>query len=107
MRGWVGGQHWINAATMVGRANLADALLAADGPLGGKLDPQALAQGHGASALPEQGPFLLRLLLQDDGAPAVHGALVESVERSTGKATRDALRQLTYQIVTLPEYHLC
>lgn len=107
MRGWIGGQHWINAATMLGRANLADALLAADGPLGGKLDPQALAQRHGASASPEQAQLLLRLLLQDDGAPAAHEALLGSVAPGAGQKARDALRQLTYQIVTLPEYHLC
>jgi uncharacterized protein (DUF1800 family) len=107
LQGWVGGPHWINAATMLGRSNLADALLAASGPLGGKLDPQALAQRHGASAPPEQTQFLLRLLLQDDIAPAAHAALLGSLDASAGKGAGDALRQLTYRIVTLPEYQLC
>jgi uncharacterized protein (DUF1800 family) len=102
-RGWVGGRHWINAATVLGRANLAAALLGASGPLGGRLDPQALAQQHGGGTPQEQTQFLLRLLLQEDVAIA---ALVDAVDRNTGGGAREALRQLTYQIVTLPEYQL-
>jgi uncharacterized protein (DUF1800 family) len=102
-RGWVGGRHWINAATVLGRANLAAALLGASGPLGGRLDPQALAQQHGAGTPQEQTQFLLRLLLQEDVAIAT---LVDAVDRNTGGGAREALRQLTYQIVTLPEYQL-
>ncbi len=106
LRGWVGGRHWINAATMLGRANLADALLAARGPLGGKLDPQAVVQEQGAGTPREQARFLVRLLLEDDDAPSRHSALLASVPEAAGAATRDALRQLAYQVVTLPEYHL-
>ena len=106
-RGWVGGTHWINAATMLGRENLAAALLAGSGPMGGKFDPQALTARHAVSTPPEQAKFLLRLLLQDDAAPASYAALADNVDRPAGKGADDALRQLTYQIVTLPEYQLC
>jgi uncharacterized protein (DUF1800 family) len=106
-QGWAGGTHWINAATMLDRQNLAAALLTAGGPLGGKLDPQELAERHAAGTLPGQAAFLLRLLLEDDATPAAHAALVNGLDGLAGKAASDALRQLTYQIVTLPEYQLC
>jgi uncharacterized protein (DUF1800 family) len=105
-RGWVGGQHWINPATMLGRTNLADSLLAKSGPLGGKLDPAELVRKHGGSNPREQAEFLVNLLLQDDIAPATRTALVDSVAGDPSVAADLAWRGLTYQIVTLPEFQL-
>ncbi len=104
-RGWAGGTYWINAATLLGRQNLAAALLAPDGPLGGRLDPQALAERHGAGAPAAQCAFLVRLLLlEDDDSQA---ALADGLDDLAGTAARDALRRRTYQLVTRPEYQLC
>jgi uncharacterized protein (DUF1800 family) len=102
-RGWAGGTHWINGATMLGRENLATALFAPAGPLGGKLDPQALAARHAAGTLPDQVAFLLRLLLQDDAAATTW---IAQLGDPAGKAAGDALRQVTCQIVSSPEFQL-
>jgi uncharacterized protein (DUF1800 family) len=105
-RGWAGGAHWINPATMLGRTNLADRLLAKSGPLGGKLDPEDLVRQHGGSNPRDQAAFLVRLLLQDNVSPAVRTALIDSVTGDPGGATDLGWRRLTYQIVTLPEFQL-
>ncbi len=105
-RGWAGGAHWINPATMLGRTNLADRLLAKSGPLGGKLDPGDLVRQHGGSNPRDQAEFLVRLLLQDNVSPAVRTALIDSVTGDPGGATDLGWRRLTYQIVTLPEFQM-
>ena len=67
------------------RANLADACWPPSGPLGGKLDPQALAQRHGARRCPEQAQFLLRLFLQDDIARGTPRALLDCLDARAGQ----------------------
>ena len=47
IQGWQGGQSWINKATLLGRANLAMAMLAGGETYGNKLDPAALAKKRG------------------------------------------------------------
>lgn len=106
MQGWAGGRCWINAATMVARQNLAAALLTPGGPLGGRLDPQALSARHAGKTPAEQASFLLRLLLHDQDAPDTHRALIDQMGEPTGRALGEALRQLTYRITVLPEYHV-
>ncbi|MHB8973850.1 MAG: DUF1800 domain-containing protein [Pirellulaceae bacterium] len=105
-RGWVGGQHWINPATMLGRTNLANGLLAPEGTLGGKLAPADLVRKHGGSNPREQAEFLVNLLLQDGLAPAVRTALVDAAAADSSGASDRMWRRLTYQIVTLPEFQL-
>ena len=50
LKGWVGGQCWINRFTLPARARLAQDLLAGSGPYAGKLDPAATASKYGHSA---------------------------------------------------------
>ncbi|MFA6563895.1 MAG: DUF1800 domain-containing protein [Verrucomicrobiia bacterium] len=88
-KGWIGGQNWINHATLAGRHNLAAALLKSDGPFGGKLNPAAVAGKHGSSA-----QFFLDLFLQGDAEP--------SGESSTNADARRA----AYAVLTLPEFQL-
>ncbi len=80
-KGWLGGQNWINHATLAGRHNLAAALLKSDGPFGGKLNPAAVAGKHGSGAR-----FFLDLFLQGDAEPT---------------AANNA-----YAVLTLPEFQL-
>jgi uncharacterized protein (DUF1800 family) len=102
--GWPGGRHWLTPATVVGRANLAEALLAPGGPYGGKLDPAAITRRLHADSAEEQVRTLVRLLWQEDVPPAVETQLVALLARESGDK---ALRGLVCEIATWPEYQLC
>ncbi len=104
--GWVGGTHWINAATMLGREKLAKSMLDAKGAYGGNFDLVAMVGQHGCSTPRDAAQLLLQLYLQDDVPPAVCSKLLASVP--SGKvAQSDAwLRDFAYRVVTLPEFHL-
>ena len=109
VKGWTGGRYWINTATLVGRHNLASAILQTGKPYDGKLDPWTVAQKHGCGAPESAARFLLELLLQSDLDPDVGDALVQDVR--TPKTDSDdgpgaTLRRLVYTVVTLPEYQL-
>ncbi len=109
VKGWTGGRYWINAATLVGRHNLAAALLESGKPYGGKLDPSAVAQKRGYTTAEAAAAFLLDLLIQDGIEPGVREALLQSMRtRATSgdAAPGAALRCLTYAVATLPEYQL-
>lgn len=108
VKGWKGGRHWINRATLVGRNNLALALVSGADPYGGKLDPGAVAKKHGHATPQEAQRFLLELFLQDDLPEAVRKTLLETVqtpEGSDGDPSR-RLRRFTHAVITLPEFHL-
>ena len=108
VKGWAGGRYWIDPATMVGRHNLAGALLQAGKPYEGRLDPWAVAQKHGQATPESAGRFLLELFVQGDMEPDVRDSLLQSVRAgaSGDAAPGTALRRLAYALVTLPEYHL-
>lgn len=91
--GWAGGRHWLNPATMLGRLNLAAALLAPSGAYEGRLDPQALLDKHGWSRA-DGGRRLVELLLQEPRPASPAGA--EAAD----------LRQQAAAIVQSPEYQL-
>jgi uncharacterized protein (DUF1800 family) len=86
-KGWLGGQSWINHATLSGRHNLAAALLKSDGAFGGKLNPASVAAKHSSGAR-----FFLDLLLQGDAEPA--------------SASDADARRAAYAVITLPEFQL-
>ena len=89
--GWEGGRYWINRATLIGRSNLAAALLAPSGPYQGKLDPAAVARKHGHVGAKSAARFLASLFLQ--AAPPRGGP--------AGRAG-----DLAHTIVTQPEFQL-
>jgi uncharacterized protein (DUF1800 family) len=104
VKGWTGGRYWISTATLVGRQNLAAALLQTGKPYDGKLDPWAVAQKHGHTTPESAARFLLGLFLQDDLEPNVRGALQSPAKESDGPQT--ILRRLAYAVATLSEYQL-
>jgi uncharacterized protein (DUF1800 family) len=109
VKGWAGGRHWINSATLVGRYNLALALLRGSGPYGNKLNPWAIAKKHGCSTPKSATRFLLDLFLQSDLEPDVRDALLKTIQTSAGAGGDDpagTLRHFAHEIVTLPEFHL-
>ncbi|MDH4238828.1 MAG: DUF1800 domain-containing protein [Phycisphaerae bacterium] len=109
VKGWTGGRHWINSATMVRRHNLALALLKGSGPYGDKLNPWTVAKKHGCST-PESTPrFLIDLFLQGDIEPDVRDALPKIAKASAGADGGDLaepVRRFAHAIVTLPEFQL-
>lgn len=106
-KGWTGGRHWINSATMIGRHNVAAALLQGSGPYADKLNPWAVAQKHGCST-PEAGVrFLLDLLLQNDLEPDVRDTLMNTARTAAGAGGPEGdMRRFAHAVVTLGEFHL-
>ncbi len=108
VKGWRGGQYWINTITLAGRSHLARALLLGEEPYGSKLDPWAVAQRHEHGTPESAAQFVRELFLQDDLEPAVRDALLQGVraapEDKSGPGA--ALRRVAHAAATLPEYHL-
>jgi len=96
--GWEGGTAWINQAALLGRANLATALVAASGPYEGKLDPAAVARRHGKQEASDARAFLIDLFLQGDLEPKLRQDL-------QAVAATD-LRAFARALLTLPEFQL-
>jgi hypothetical protein len=107
-QGWEGGRLWITAATLIGRDNLAAALLAPSGQYGGRLDPAKTASRHGCRDDVTTAGWFFDLLLGGDLAAEVRQSLLArrpgSASVSGGPA--QAARQFVHEIVTLPEYQL-
>lgn len=109
VKGWPGGRHWINRATLLGRSNLARALLAGGEPYGDKLNPLTVAQKHGHGNAESAGRFLLELFLQGDVEANVREALLKTARRPSAAAGGDPsqpLRRLAHCLFTLPEFQL-
>jgi uncharacterized protein (DUF1800 family) len=109
VKGWTGGRHWINSATMTGRHNLALALLRGSEAYGDKLNPWAVAKKHGCSTPESATGFLLDLLLQGDIEPDVRDVLQKTTEAPSDAGSDDiagTLRRFAHAVVTLPEFNL-
>jgi uncharacterized protein (DUF1800 family) len=106
VNGWTGGKHWINAATMVGRANLAAALLAAEGAYAGKLDVAAAARKYGHDGLSAAAEFLSALLLQDDVEQSIRDHLTSHLPSGTDAPLADRLRDIAHQLVACAEFQV-
>jgi len=109
VKGWAGGQHWINSNTLVGRHNLALALLQGYGAYANKLNPWAIAKKHEYSTLKSAMQFLLDLFLQGDLNPDVYNTVLKTSEAPSDISSDDSeevLRSFAHMVVTLPEFHL-
>jgi hypothetical protein len=109
VKGWTGGQHWINSATMVERHNLALALMRGSGPYADKLNPWAVAKKHGYSTPESATGFLLDLFLQGDLEPDVRDALLKiagAPADAVGGHPVGTVRRFAHAVVTLPEFNL-
>ncbi len=96
--GWAGGRHWVRPLTLVARHNLAAAMLAAEGPYGGKLDPAAVAAKHGRKSPDDVRRFLKALL--------VGGDVSDESRRVLNAASSNDARSLAHLVATLPEFQL-
>ena len=92
---------------MLGRAKLAEALLAEPGAYEGKLDPAAIASRHAHTTKDESRQFLVDLYLQGDLAPKALDALAAGPS-ATGSVDAGAAdpRHIAARLASLPEFQL-
>jgi hypothetical protein len=109
VKGWPGGEAWLNTATLLARHNLAwEVAQGASGPLRVPVSPQALVREH-APHDTDPVDFLLALLLQaepDEGHRGVRTRLTRFLGDATGGSRDRRLRETTHAILTMPEYQL-
>ena len=113
VKGWPGGESWLNTATLLARHNLAWKLVQGPlGPLGARVDPAALLRAHAGGARGTAAiDFLLDLLLQPSAgeiAPRARDELARFLAEGDlkGVALDRRLREATHAILTMPEYQL-
>ncbi len=99
--GWAGGRCWLNAATTLGRANLAHSLLADKGEYGGKLNPAQVLKQHDRSTPSAASKFFVDLFLQGDITQDQSSSLTKLTDLEDPH-----VRELVYRIVTMPEFQL-
>jgi uncharacterized protein (DUF1800 family) len=117
VKGWDGGQTWLNGQTLLFRQNLALALTSTqDNRFGRRTDPAALARQHGKKTDSEILNFLLALFLQNDVPAEARSKLAEYLQQShkqivpvywTAEDAADhRVRTVCHLILTLPEFQL-
>jgi uncharacterized protein (DUF1800 family) len=118
VKGWDGGQAWLNGQTLLFRQNLALALTSTtDGRFGRRLDPAALAKKHRKQSDADLAEFFLQLFLQGDVTAATRAQMVRYQEQSVRQAVpvywtdEDVadrrVRSLCHLVLALPEFQLC
>jgi len=98
--GWAGGRHWINPATLAGRAGLAAALLGPKGPYGDALDPASVAARHGHAEPGAAARFLVDLWLATGPTDGALEALRKEAPAAGG------LRAFAVRLASMPEFQL-
>ena len=116
VKGWDGGQTWLNGQTLLFRQNLA--LDLARRPAGYKEPAGAfkLADAHGKKADPDRAEFFLQLFLQGDVPEETRKRIVDYAKTASAQKlpkywTKQDLEEhrvvsLCHLVMTLPEYQL-
>lgn len=111
VKGWAGGEAWLNSATLLARHNLAwKVVQGTPGPLGIKSNPPALVRKYAARRDPAgQVDFLLDLVLQparDEVDDAVRRKLVAFLDQGKpgGTPPEGRVREMVHAILLMPEY---
>jgi hypothetical protein len=118
VKGWDGGEAWLNGQTLLYRQNLALALTSTeDVRFGTRLDPAALPAKYGKQGDEEVAVFFMTLFLQDDVPSASRQRLLEYQQKAQKQAVpvywtaEDAahhrVRALAHLVLSLPEFQLC
>jgi uncharacterized protein (DUF1800 family) len=117
VKGWDGGQAWLNGQTLLYRQNLALAMTSTeDARFGRRTDPAALARKHGKKSDDEVVDFFLRLFLQGDVAADSRAKLVDYMQQARKRgvpvywteedAADHRVRAVCHLVLTLPEFQL-
>jgi uncharacterized protein (DUF1800 family) len=118
VKGWDGGQAWLNAQTLLGRNNLALALTSTeDIRFGTRCDPAKVLAKQGRQTDAEIVDFLLGVFLQADVQASARDKLLDylktarSVKYPVYWASADVsnhrVRAVAHLVLTLPEFQLC
>ena len=103
VNGWTGGKHWIDSAAIIGRDNLAWAMLRGSDPYGNKLNPFTITRKYGHTTVESVSRFMLDLFIQSDSKADVY----ENLTRTAQDGNMDErIRRLAHATVTLAEFHL-
>ena len=113
VKGWDGGQAWLNTATVLARHNLAWRLLqGAGGPHAVRLSPAALVNRHARSGdAGKQTAFLLDLLVQPDAGEVDDRARAKLTEflaegKPQGAALDRRIREAAHAVATMPLFQM-
>ena len=117
VKGWDGGQAWLNGQTFLIRQNLAGALTSTEDPrFGSRADPVVQARRGNLSTDDAILAYFLRLFLQGDLPETSRQKLHDYLARSTRQsipaywtesdAADHRVRTLCYLVLTLPEFQL-
>jgi uncharacterized protein (DUF1800 family) len=117
VKGWDGGQAWLNGQTLLFRQNLALALTSTEDPRFVTVtDPADLARKHGKTTDEDVLDFFLQLFLQGDLPAESRAKLLEYQQRSRTQsfpvywtredAANHRVRTLCHLVLTLPEFQL-
>jgi uncharacterized protein (DUF1800 family) len=117
VKGWDGGQAWLNGQTLLFRQNLALALTSTqDNTFSRRCDPAELIKKYGRSANDDVVSFLVDLFLQGDVPGEARARLTSYFHQSRSQrvpvyeiddvATNHPVRALCHLVLTLPEFQL-
>jgi uncharacterized protein (DUF1800 family) len=117
VKGWDGGQAWLNGQTLLFRQNLGLALTSTeDARFGRRTDPAELVRKHGVQPEDASVDFFLKLFLQGDVPHESRARLVDYQQRAarqsypvywTAQDIADhRVRTLCHLVLTLPEFQL-
>jgi hypothetical protein len=106
VKGWEGGQAWLNSATLVSRHNLAWRLVGGQDPqFRSRVDVSRLAAKHAGDE--HRVAFFLKLFVDDDVSEESRKLLEEFAKKdSKGNDERLRLAELVHTILVMPEYQL-
>lgn len=111
VKGWDGGQSWLNTATLMERHNLAWRLVGGQDTIFQKsVNLLPALKKHGHKTPEDQVRFLLKIILQEDVPLAAQHKLMEFVRSKNGgrpgTLDNDVWRELTHTMLLMPEYQL-
>jgi uncharacterized protein (DUF1800 family) len=117
VKGWDGGQTWLNGQTLLFRQNLALALSSTeDVRFGSRIDPVETAKKYGKDEA-DLVEFFLKLFLQDDVPAETRQRLVDYTKKAqvagvpvywtAEDAAKHRIRTLCHLVLTQPEFQLC
>jgi uncharacterized protein (DUF1800 family) len=117
VKGWDGGQTWLNGQTLLFRQNLALALTSTqDNAYASRCDPAKLARKHHKTNSDDLVAFFVELFLQGDLPGESRARLTTYIHQARAQrppayeiedvATNHPIRALCHLVLTLPEFQL-
>ncbi len=109
MKGWDGGQAWLNSATLLARHNLAARLVGGhDGSFRNPILLAKFIKKMVSGDIIQQTDFLLKLFVSGDVSPQARARLLNYATRPSREleTQEETLRDITHTILLMPEYQL-